>query len=810
MKKKKFLVYLAAMLLPTLIFVVCAFINGYVPFGTEMLNSYDSFTQYSGMILEYARLLGDGNLFYSFGAGLGFNFFGTLTYYAMSPLNLLGVLATAENYHIFIAFMTFLRFALLGGAMCFYLDSKKLKPWQVILFSTIYALMGYTSTYYYNFLWIDSVIMLPFVMYGLDRLLEGKSPTFYIVSLIITIFINYYIGYMICIFSLVWFLYNLIGVKDKKKVAKTFFISSGLAGLTTAVVIFPSFFALMTGKAELYKTIDYIGINRNAFTFFYTFTAGAYQTSEQTYGPALIYCTIFVFVLAIFYFFNKKFSKKEKMATLAVIAFFYLSFSVKFINYAWQFFQQPIWWQSRFSFVFSFFLITLAYKSLNALEKIDFKTKYRVIIAGIFAIALAVGAVFKWKVLPEVEVFSYIFLGFSFLLFLEEIFLLDKKGFLPMIVVFTFIELSLNTYNSLKMNYKDLSITNYAYIKEEVPDIVKELNAKNEYFYRMELIENYTSDDGLYFGYNGVNYFNSVRNMSVLKLVENLGIAVLSSAHIQLDSFDPVVMSLLNVKYLYGQSMGYYDKIDNRLYENPYPLSLAFMTKSDILDLTMDKSTPYENKNSIVKSMTGLDHDLYKIVHLENFEAGIDKDTTDYKYSFKSDRNYLILPNLDGEITINGETKSVSKKLNFEIEKDDEVEILYTVSNYKEDVEKQVLLALLDIEAFEEHMKSLSEEVALVKSYKDGHIASMEVTSSGKYDYLYTSIGYERGMKVYVDGKEVTPDITLGALIGLPLGEGHHEIVIDYVPRGLVPGAIISGVSLVLVVVYLQMRKKVI
>ena len=39
----------------------------------------------------------------------------------------------------------------------------------------------------------------------------------------------------------------------------------------------------------------------------------------------------------------------------------------------------------------------------------------------------------------------------------------------------------------------------------------------------------------------------------------------------------------------------------------------------------------------------------------------------------------------------------------------------------------------------------------------------------GDNDYLFLSLGYEDGMKVYVDGKETKPDLLLDAIIGLKL-----------------------------------------
>lgn len=805
MNKKKLLTYALSMSIPVLIFFICATINGFVPMGEELLNSYDSFTQYPGMLLEYARLLRNGNIFYSWGAGLGFNFFGTLAYYAMSPLNLLSLFATPSNFHIFFAIMTFLRFALLGGAMCFYLEKKDVKPLYVVLFSTLYALMGYTSTYYYNFIWIDSVIMLPLVIHGLDKLIEGKSPKFYIIALSITIIINYYIGYMICVFSLIWFLYKLVNAKEKKKLIKTFTISSILAGLIGAISIIPSFFALMTGKASLYDKVDYIGFSRNIFTFFYTLTTGAYQATDQMYGPALIYVGIISIVLTTLYFFNKKFDKREKIATLVIILFFYISFSFNLMNYAWQFFQKPIWWQSRFSFAFSFFLITIAYRTLSNIDKTDMKLKYRILACVLFIISIVIGAKFKWAVLTEVQIYTYIYLGLSTLIFIEMIFLIDKKNFLTMLIVFTLVEVSLNTFNSLKNNYRYKSYTDFAFVKEEVPKYIEKLNSENDSFYRMELMDDFTSDDGLYFGYNGINYFNSVRNISVIELMEKLGVKVYDKCHIELLEFDPVLMSILNIKYLYGEENAYFKKIDRRLYENPHPLALGFMGSSKVKNLALNDEDIYENRQELIKALSKIDDIIYKKISYEEFNIKISNQKTDFSYKFISDKNYLLIPVFDGSIEIDGIKKTLDKKY-IEIEKDSEVEITYEIMS--EFDEGDVYVMLMDIDNYERHMEALEKSTLKAQTNKDGHILKGTITSTGDYDYMFTTIEYEKGMTVTVDGKKIQPDIVLGTLIGFPLDKGTHEITIDYIPRGIILGSSLSLIGFLGTIFYLQSRKK--
>lgn len=805
MKHKKLLVYLGSIFIPIFIFLACTFLNKFLPFGNELLNSYDSFTQYPGMLLEYAKLLKEGNIFYSWGAGLGFNFFGTLTYYCISPLNLLAIFATSSNYHLFITFMTLIRFGLLGASMCFYLNSKNIKPLYVILFSTIYALMGYTATYYYNYIWIDSVIMLPFVIYGLDRLIEGKSPATYIFTLAFTIMINYYIGYMICIFSLVWFAYNFIVNSIDKKLIKTFIISSLLAGLLASIVLLPSMFALLTGKAELYNSVSYFGINRNAISIFYTLTPGSYQNGDQMYGPGLIYSTIFVLVLTIFYFFNKKVSKKEKIATLAVLLFFYLSLSVNLLNYAWQFFQRPIWWQSRFAFMVSFFLITLGTKTLNDIESTELSIKKRMVILGVLIIGIIVGAFIKFQVANvPIQGYTYFFLFLSIMILIEEMFLLDRKGFMTMIVVVTFVELFLNTFNSLKNNFRYMSYTDYSYIKEEMPSLLYKLNQENDEFYRMEFIDDYSSNDGLYFGFNGINYFNSARNIRVINLMTKLGIKVSDQCHIRLSDFDPVILSLLNIKYLYGSKVEYLNKKYTRLYENKYPLAIGFMVDSNIKNFEFEDNKTLENRNELMKQLLASNEDYYKVADFKYFEQS-KEDTAVYDYSFISDGHYIMtFANFSGKLTVNGEEEIIG--VNKEITRGDKVKVSYSiVTKHKEE---DIKVTLLDLDKYESAMGVLSQNILHAKENTNGHILDGHVVVPNDRTYLFTSVEYEDGMKVYVDGKRVEPDLILGALIGLELEEGKHEVYIDYVPKGLKAGTILSLFALASSIVYLQIRKK--
>ena len=79
-----------------------------------------------------------------------------------------------------------------------------------------------------------------------------------------------------------------------------------------------------------------------------------------------------------------------------------------------------------------------------------------------------------------------------------------------------------------------------------------------------------------------------------------------------------------------------------------------------------------------------------------------------------------------------------------------------------------------------------------------------------KKGYFVTSIPYDKGMKGYIDGKEVKVEIVNKAFCGFVLGKGQHEVVLSYVAQGKKLGVIMSiaGLFGVVVVAWLEGFKK--
>ena len=107
-----------------------------------------------------------------------------------------------------------------GLTMCIFLNSisKEKYTWKQILFSLMYALSSYGVAYSVQIMWMDSFILLPLIILGLNKLIMEKNSKLYVLFLTITIFINFYIGFMVCIFCLIYFIYkSYIYILDKKE-----------------------------------------------------------------------------------------------------------------------------------------------------------------------------------------------------------------------------------------------------------------------------------------------------------------------------------------------------------------------------------------------------------------------------------------------------------------------------------------------------------------------------------------------------------------------------------------------------------------
>ena len=101
--------------------------------------------------------------------------------------------------------------------------------------------------------------------------------------------------------------------------------------------------------------------------------------------------------------------------------------------------------------------------------------------------------------------------------------------------------------------------------------------------------------------------------------------------------------------------------------------------------------------------------------------------------------------------------------------------------------------------------KLLKRSMEVIK-WKDGSVkAHLTAAEDG---ILFTSIPYDPGWKVKVDGKTVEPEKSMGAFLGIPVREGEHEMEMQFTAEGSRFGLLLSVNGLLLFALFLFLRKR--
>ena len=831
MKKnlKKYLPEILTFIVPILIMLISCIVNKTYPFGKEILPKYDGYYQYAGFTSYYKNvLLGNESLFYSFKGLLGYNFYATSIYYMFNPTNLLCIFSTSKNILEYYTFIILLRIGLSGFTMCKYLKYKfkNQSNLRYIIFSISYALMAYNVCYFFNYMYFDTVVLFPIVVLGLDKLIYERKNRLYIISLTLSIISNFYIGYMVCIFSLLYFIYNIVIYKLDKNIIKDFIISSLLSGFMCMIIIIPEASELLKGKALLYTSskTEYFKFNMNFLNIFYKFLPGSTSNYDLEYGMVNIYVSLFVIILVIKYFFNKKISKKERIATLIFILFFLFSISFNLLDFAWQLFQKPIWYPNRYIFTFSFFLITIAMKEItNITYKTNIKKNLIIIISFIL---LTLYSIISLKIHNDnLKIISYIL---GIILILQYTFFLNNKNAKYLLVMLFFIEVTTNAIFTLKIMGKTTTMTQYKTneeINEKAVKHIKEIENKDNNFYRMELSTSTVHNSPSLFNYNGINHFNSVKNAKTLNFLNKFNYQVTDDTSVEFNNYNPYLTSLLGIKYINGsKDEMYYENVYN---ENPYmylnkdALSLGYMIYNKEFK---ESNSSYQNTENLINSMLNTDIKRYKVIdnfngkdteikEIDNKKYVISKTSIKIEIEDKASNSMFLIPSRNisfvasYSIFINDEEikDAVIKQSPIFINKGDTYKIII-----KSNLSKTELNSLKWYQInYDKYIETINElkknEFNITKYNKDNHIEGNIDVNNDK-NVLLLTIPYDKGWNIYVDDNKINYDICFDSFICLDLDKGKHNIKMNYVPSGFIVGLIISSLAFIVTIIYI--RKK--
>ena len=801
-KSQRIVLPVLAFFTPVFLYVFVMIAARITPFGDHTLLMWDANYQNTAFMTYWQRVLGgEANALYSFSRTLGGNMAGMLAFYLLSPLNIL--LLLPFRLPLLYSVLVLSKIGLCGLTFWLFLRGRE---WKGLIFSTTYALSGFMAAYCFRVAWLDAMILLPLVALGIRHIHEGRKPVLYILSLSMALMSQYYFGYMLCAFSALYFLFYL--QKWCWKPILRFTLASLLAAGLAAAVLLPVFLTLAQGYSlfggEL-MTLERVNTLSQLFAKVYTASISTVQMGSN--APNL-YVGVPMLVLALIYLLNGNVPLSRRLRPLGLAAVLLISFWIAAPYYAWHAFDAPNYYPARFSFLFSFVLITMGYEGLCA----PGKPKKRLVIigAGFAAVTyllfrtLTVEYLAYRTIIPDV-IFCAAACG---LLMLRK----WRKTVVLLLCLMQFAGLFVNGYFAYQRLSSLYTATESAYLQETdaVQSLVDRVQADDGGLYRMEKDFHRNDNDPLLYDYRGVSHMSSDLDQAFLDFCKRIGLHQ-GNYHLSYRAgTTPVLDSLLGVKYILRRDgvafeplPGGYTKLwrDGGVtaYENTYALPFAYLAPEQTM--TLDSENPFVNQNTLLSDLTGDEATVFDVI----WDIGREYDGTWETYTFSVEAGRQLYMKSFGNHYVFDGSEISDERMNGSIllpvaAKDTAYEVSMTAP-------LGLHLAYFDLEAFREAHAVLAAHAAAVTSDTDSHL-TITANVTDEHTQLLITLPYDRGWQAWVDGERAETASRYGALLAVNLTEGEHTVELRFIPRGLWAGATVSGVSLIILLAWALYRGK--
>ena len=884
--------YLAmAFAIPAFFLLIAMMIAGCPPFGQFSWLYSDMYHQYFPFFKAFREALRSGeSLLYTWDVGLGMDYLGLIAYYLASPLNLLSVILPESWLLPYFSLLTPLRLGLAG--LFFALFLKKTfgrDDLSLPLFGSFYALCAWALGYHWNIMWVDGFMLLPLVVLGTLSLLKEKKFFLYTVTLFLSIFSNYYIGFFICIFVLLVFIcYEICRCRSIKRffadLGRMALVSALAVGMT-AVLTLPTWDALQDTQSSINAFPEGFSMNivayekctaaREAWEAYRT-AAESGQASlslwfsalgksflpilqgmkeiagnlnggiEPTFKEGLpnLYCGMGTVFFALLFLTCKQIRLRDKLCAVALLLFFMLSFLLRQLDYIWHGFHFTNMMPYRFSFLFSFVMLYMAYRAFLLWRRIKL---WQVLCAaaGAFAIILLYEDLLDPMYLICNGVFFLLYFGVCLYTsrktplpkdadkeVLQDYFLARKcrRSYASIVLaVIMSMELIMNVVN-FGICFPQTYIADYPKGTEYTASMIRYMNEREEDnpFFRAEVTHSQTLNDGALNGYNGISAFTSSANVKVTEFMRSLGYAAKNTYNRYcFEESSPVSNLFLGLKYMLErdgrvEENPYFDTVhhykDVYLLENNAYLPLGFLAETGLSELSFNSADTFFFQNALFSAATGLQENVWdtgsiaeltissEYVDITNATpygycsyAATESAILKYTYTILSDGFLCIDLNLPKwnsfSVWKNGKelySESVNLRQTLgvsQVAPGDVIEI-QIVCGENESGTMTVRSGLLNDTVFRHGYEILNASTLQIESFHSDEI--LGTISCDRDGLLYTSIPQNGNWVVYVDAQRVETTTVGGVMLAIPLTEGTHTLYFRYKNNAHTLGAGIS------------------
>lgn len=833
--------------LPAAVMLVLFAVKNIYPFGDRTFLSGDLYHQYMPFFSELVHKVRKGEgLSFSFNVGIGSNFLALFGYYLASPFHILGLLVPESYLAEFLSYLTVLKTGLCG-LTCFLYLRKHFRlesagadggaEMGALLFSCFYALSGFMAAYNYNIMWVDCVVLLPLIVLGLERLVKEGRCGLYCAALGLSIFTNFYISIMICIFLVLYFCILLVTEKRRLRSIGYFGLFSLLAGGMASVLLIPEVLALLETD---FGDMDFPKVVESYFSVLDILARHCVCVLTERgldHWPN-IYCGSAVLMLVPMYLLNRRISIREKFCRMALCGFMLLSFGTNILDFIWHGLNYPDSLPARQSFIYIFLVLTMCYDAyLHVRETDAWQILYGFLAAVVF-ILFCEKFVDHEDFEPGVKFLTLVFVSiYAVLLYLyrtrcdetddkgnsegaaeaEEAGHKKGKRVLHGIAITALLavvlECGVNTWDTSIAN-----VSRSAYLEplEDYRALYEAVRERDSRFYRVEKFGRRTKNDGTLAGYPTASVFSSTMNSYVMDMYRLLGMRH-SKVYYCFDGATALVSAMLNINYMFGESEKYenslYTLLDRSgevcLYECGAVLPFGYVAPTGF-----DLSGDYEYDGIRVQEQMIADLGIQKklFVRASAVGRGNDLEFTPTRGGCYYAR--LTAGGTGGVDYIGGSTEEEHfSELQYGsilylgyLERDQTI----TLTSGAGDGAYQKVSAeiyRMDEDTLSEALKLLSARHMENVSWESDRITGeIVLTEPGR---LILSVPYEAGWTVLINGRETKGELFGGCLMAFDLEPGEYSLQLTYVPAGAGAGLAVSIASILLFAALMLIQGKI-
>ncbi len=842
--------------------------------GTQQMLVVDLWHQYFPFLDDLqSKLQSGGSLFWTWAVGMGTNFIALMAYYLMSPLNFLSIAVPSSVLVEFLTVITVIKIACAGmfTAIAFKIVFKK-DGLALVIAGTLFALCSFNMGYYWNTIWLDSVAMLPLVFAGTVCLLRDGKFKLFTISLACAVVFNYYIGFMICIavfiIAIGYTICRFVSFKKSFRDLLRTVVFSATALLLTTPITIPAYLALGNCYQQTTKFPTRFDINIGEDT-----VEGVFDALHQIFGNMISFleptakeglpnvaCGIFCLVLLGVFFCARKIKLSEKLFCLGTMLFLMASFIFRALDYVWHGFHYPNMLPYRYSFLFCFLMVYMAFRAFTALKEGDYidvtvgALVFALILIGYFLLQetvfnhLGSGASEKGDVFnSQAGIWSAV-VGVAILacLFLYVFKVLPKKVVTVVISVIVMAEMCVTGIIGV-YTVGSTTTTGYPPNEKDVNKLVDRIDSwdsMNPDWNRTEFSKTSTLNDGALNNFSGISMFNSMANVNTTKFVEYYGLAGWPAGNrYTYYQTSPVTNVIMNLRYMMARDGVSYDQVymataDTSgsvvLYENTAYIPQGFVVNNALSSIEMKPfpngnpgtvDNPFENQIEWWQKATGIDEPVYTQLEVrdQGHSASVGKSADgivghygatpgetsgkSLKFNYYLPEDGLVLTYLkvggnegDGHFKINDEKIGTFN---------DKCSFIHNLGYRTKDTKVSLCgdfsgssstirayCYMLNEEVFEEGLEILRSNVMDTTKATDTVLEG--TINSSKSGLIYTSIPYEKGWHAVVDGKEVEIVPIANGVCSVPITSGEHTVKFYYIPDGFILGVVGFTVALII------------